>query len=38
MITVYFEKGEATDTHNRIVGAVPYDKVLESLKRNGYIK
>ncbi len=36
--TVYFEKGVATDTYNRIVGAVSYDKVVESLKRNGYIK
>ena len=36
--TVYFEKGVATETHNRIVGAASYDKVLESLKNNGYIK
>ncbi len=36
--TVYFEKGVATETHNRIVGAASYDKVVESLKRNGYIK
>ena len=36
--TVYFEKGEATDTHNRLVGAVDYDTVVASLKKNGYIK
>ena len=36
--TVYFEKGKATETHNRIVGAANYDTVLESLKKNGYIK
>ena len=36
--TVYFEKGVATETHNRLVGAVSYDKLLESLKKNGYIK
>jgi len=36
--TVYFEEGVATDTHNRLTGAVSYDKVVESLKKNGYIK
>lgn len=36
--TVYFVKGEATDTYNRLVGAVDYDTVLASLKKNGYIK
>ena len=36
--TVYFEKGEATETHNRLTGAVSYDKIVESLKKNGYIK
>lgn len=36
--TVYFEKGVATETHNRLVGAVDYDIVLASLKKNGYIK
>ncbi len=36
--TVYFVNGEATETHNHIVGAADYDKVLASLKKNGYIK
>ena len=36
--TVYFEKGQATGTHNRIIGAANYDDVLASLKKNGYIK
>ncbi len=36
--TVYFVKGEATETYNHIVGAADYDKVLASLKKNGYIK
>ncbi len=36
--TVYFKDGVATDTYNRIVGAASYDTVLESLKKNGYIK
>ena len=36
--TVYFEKGVATETYNRIVGAATYDTVVESLKKNGYIE
>ena len=36
--TVYFEDGKVTETHNRLTGAVTYDKVVESLKKNGYIK
>lgn len=36
--TVYFEKGVATENYNRLVGAVDYDTILASLKKNGYIK
>ena len=36
--TVFFEKGVAAGTHNRITGAVSYDKVVEALTKNGYIK
>ncbi len=36
--TVFFEEGVASGTHNRITGAESYDKVVEMLKKNGYIK
>lgn len=36
--TVYFNDGVATDTHNRLLGAVSYETVVASLKKNGYIK
>ena len=36
--TVFIEKGEEEDTHNRIVGSAKKSKIIEKFKENGYIK
>ncbi len=36
--TVFFTDGEVKDTHNNLVGAVSYDKVVARLIEMGYIK
>ena len=35
--TIIFTNGENKDTHDNIVGAVSYDKVVQKLKEKGYI-
>ena len=36
--TVFITEGEEKTVYNRIVGAVSYSKVIEKLKKTGYIK
>ena len=35
--TIFIKDGEETSTYNRIVGAVKYEEVIDSLKQYGYI-
>lgn len=36
--TVFIEKGDEEDTHNRIVGIAKKSKIIDKFKENGYIK
>lgn len=36
--TVFIEKGDEEDTHNRIVGNAKKSKIVDKFKENGYIK
>ena len=35
--TIFISEGEETSTYDRIIGAANYDKVIDSLKKHGYI-
>ena len=35
--TIFFKDGEETTTYDRIVGAADYKKVIENLKKHGYV-